>query len=208
MGAYAPAPIVTADVMQQVRSEIIEPTLRGLREENRTYKGVLYVGLMIRGNRARVVEYNVRFGDPEAQVVIPLLQGDFAEILLSCATGRLKEHLPLKSFDACAVTIVMASQGYPESYETGMVIEGLDHFTQQREIDSGVAIFHAATKFDEQGQTLTSGGRVLSVTAVGYTDELKQTITTAYNAVHEISFDGAYYRSDIGAKALKPTPVA
>ncbi|HYM19880.1 MAG TPA: phosphoribosylamine--glycine ligase [Candidatus Kapabacteria bacterium] len=203
MGAYAPVPIVTPEVLEQVRHEIIEPTLRGLREENRAYKGVLYCGLMVRGNRARVVEYNVRFGDPEAQVVIPLLQGDFAEILLSCATGRLKEHLPLKSFEACAVTVVMASQGYPDSYETGKKIEGLDKFTQQREIEQGVAVFHAATKKDEHGNILTSGGRVLSVTAVGFGNELKNTITTAYNAVHEIAFDGAYYRSDIGNKGLK-----
>ena len=159
---------------------------------------------MIKNGRARVVEYNVRFGDPEAQVVIPLLQGDFAELLLACATGRLKEHLPLKHFDATAVTIVMASQGYPESYETGKMIEGLDHFNQQREIEHGVAVFHAATKLDEMGNIVTSGGRVLSVTAIGYADELQQTITTAYNAVHEISFDGAYYRADIGHKGIKP----
>lgn len=203
MGAYAPAPVVTPAILEQIRKEIIEPTLRGLREENRPYKGLLYVGVMIKNGRARVVEYNVRFGDPEAQVVIPLLQGDFAELLLACATGRLKEHLPLKHFDATAVTIVMASQGYPESYETGKMIEGLDHFNQQREIEHGVAVFHAATKLDEMGHIVTSGGRVLSVTAIGYGDELQQTITTAYNAVHEISFDGAYYRADIGHKGIK-----
>lgn len=203
MGAYAPAPVVTPEVMEQVRKEIIEPTLRGLREEGRPYKGVLYVGLMIRHNRARVVEYNVRFGDPEAQVIIPLIQGDFAELLLACSTGRLKELLPVKSFDATAVTVVMSSQGYPDTYETGKLIEGLDHFNQQREIEQGVAVFHAATKTDELGNIVTAGGRVLSVTAIGFGDELQPTITAAYNAIHELSFDGAYYRSDIGAKALK-----
>ncbi len=202
MGAYAPAPIVTAEVLEQVKNEIIMPVLRGLREEGRTYKGVLYCGLMIRNNRARVVEFNVRFGDPEAQVVIPLIQGDFAELLLAAATSRLKEHLPITSFDATAVTVVMASGGYPDSFETGKKIEGLDHFNQQREVEQGIAVFHAATKKDEHGDIVTSGGRVLSVTAIGFGDELQSTITAAYNAVHELSFDGAYYRSDIGHKAL------
>jgi phosphoribosylamine--glycine ligase len=202
MGAYAPAPIVTDDVMQQVRSEIIEPTLRGLREENRIYRGVLYCGLMISGGRARVVEFNVRFGDPEAQVVIPLIDGDFAEILLAAATGKLRDHLPVKKFDACAVTVVMASQGYPDTFETGKVIEGLDQFTQQTEINEGIAVFHAATKFNELDQVLTAGGRVLSVTAVGFGNELSETIANVYRAVSKIGFDGAYYRSDIGQKAL------
>jgi phosphoribosylamine--glycine ligase len=203
MGAYAPAPIVTDEVMEQVKREIIEPVLRGLREESRTYRGVLYCGVMIKNGRARVVEFNVRFGDPEAQVIIPLIEGDFAELLLACATGRLKEKMPVKSFDACAVTIVMSSQGYPDQYETGKVIEGLDHFNQKKEIDEGVAVFHAATKTDEHGKIVTSGGRVLSVTAVGFGNELKETIASAYRGVNLISFDGAYYRNDIGQKALK-----
>jgi phosphoribosylamine--glycine ligase len=202
MGAYAPARIVSDKIMEQVRKEIIEPVLKGLREENRTYRGVLYCGLMIKNNRARVVEFNVRFGDPEAEVVIPLLEGDFADLLLRCATGKLKEVMPLKNFDACAVTIVMTSQGYPDSYETGKIIEGLDTFDQKKEIEEGLAVFHAATKLDEHGHIVTSGGRVLAVTAVGYGDELKTTITAAYNAVAQIGFDGAYYRSDIGNKAI------
>jgi len=203
MGAYAPAPIVTDEIMEQVKREIIEPVLRGLREESRTYRGVLYCGVMIKNGRARVVEFNVRFGDPEAQVIIPLIEGDFAELLLACATGRLKEKMPVKSFDACAVTVVMSSQGYPDQYETGKVIEGLDHFNQKKEIDEGVAVFHAATKTDEHGKIVTSGGRVLSVTAIGFGNELKETIASAYRGVNLISFDGAYYRNDIGQKALK-----
>jgi phosphoribosylamine--glycine ligase len=202
MGAYAPAPVVTEEVMAQVRKEIIEPVLGGLREENRTYRGVLYCGLMIRNNRARVVEFNVRFGDPEAEVVIPLLEGDFADLLLRCANGKLKEVMPLKNFDACAVTIVITSQGYPDSYETGKIIEGLDTFDQKKEIEEGLVVFHAATKLDEHDKVVTSGGRVLAVTAIGYGDELKTTITRAYNAVAQIGFDGAYYRSDIGSKAV------
>lgn len=203
MGAYAPAKIVTDEVMEQVKREIIEPVLRGLREENRTYRGVLYCGVMIKNGRARVVEFNVRFGDPEAQVIIPLIEGDFAELLLACATGKLKEKMPVKSFEACAVTVVMSSQGYPEQYETGKVIEGLDHFNQKKEIDEGVAVFHAATKTDEHGKIVTSGGRVLSVTAVGFGNEIKETIGAAYRALGLISFDGAYYRNDIGQKSLK-----
>jgi len=203
MGAYAPAPIVNQEVMAQVRKEIIEPVLKGLREENRMYRGVLYCGLMIKNNRARVVEFNVRFGDPEAEVVIPLLEGDFADLLLRCATGKLKEAMPLKNFDACAVTIVITSQGYPDSYETGKIIEGLDTFDQRKEIEEGLVVFHAATKLDEHDKIVTSGGRVLAVTAVGFGDELKTTITHAYNAVAQIGFDGAYYRSDIGNKAVQ-----
>ncbi|MDP4198172.1 MAG: phosphoribosylamine--glycine ligase [Bacteroidota bacterium] len=203
MGAYAPAPIVTEEIMEQVKREIIEPTLKGLASESRLYRGVLYVGLMIANGRARVVEFNVRFGDPEAEVVIPLIDGDLAEILLAAAEGRLKDVLPIKQFPASAVTVVMASQGYPESYQTGEVISGLEDFTQKREIDEGTVVFHGATKVDDRGRFLTSGGRVLAVTAVGYEDDLRKTISQAYNAVSQISFNGAYYRSDIGAKALR-----
>lgn len=203
MGAYAPAPVVTEEVLEQVKREIIEPTLKGLREESRIYRGVLYCGLMIKNGRARVVEYNVRFGDPEAQVVLPLIDGDLADLMLAAADGRLKPLLPIKLFPASAVTIVMSSQGYPDSYQTGEVIHGLSDFTQKKEIEEGVVVFHGATKLDEHGQFVTSGGRVLSVTAVGFEEDLKETITTAYNAVHQIAFNGAYYRSDIGAKGVQ-----
>jgi phosphoribosylamine--glycine ligase len=203
MGAYAPAPIVTDEIMAQVRKEIIEPTLKGLRAEGRLYRGVLYIGLMIASGRARVVEFNVRFGDPEAEVVIPLIDGDFADILKASAEGNLVTMLPFKQFPASAVTVVVASQGYPDSYQTGEVISGLEDFTQKREIDEGTVVFHGATKQDDQHRFLTSGGRVLAVTAVGYDDDLRSTIAQAYNAVAEISFNGAYYRSDIGKKGLK-----
>jgi phosphoribosylamine--glycine ligase len=203
MGAYAPAPIVTDEVMEQVKREIIEPTIKGLAAESRMYRGVLFVGLMIFQGRARVVEYNVRFGDPEAEVVLPLIDGDVSEIFLAAAEGRLKDQMPIKQFPASAVTIVMASQGYPDSYQTGEPIEGLEGFTPKREIEEGTVVFHGATKQDDKGRYLTSGGRVLSVTAVGFEEDLRATISQAYNAVSEISFNGAYYRSDIGAKALR-----
>ncbi len=202
MGAYAPAAIVTPEIIEQVKREIIEPTLKGLRDEGRIYRGILYIGVMIANGRARVVEFNVRFGDPEAEVVLPLLEGDLAEIFLACAEGHLAPLLPIKQFSASAVTIVMASQGYPDSYQTGEVITGLEAFDQKKEIEQGIAVFHGATKLDDRGRFLTSGGRVLSVTAVGYDDDLRHTITAAYNAVAQISFNGAYYRSDIGKKAL------
>jgi phosphoribosylamine--glycine ligase len=207
MGAYAPTPIVTEDVMEQIKREIIEPTLRGLREESRLYRGVLYCGVMISNGRARVVEFNVRFGDPEAEVVLPLVDGDLAEIFLACADGRLASVLPVKEFPASAVTVVIASQGYPDSYQTGEVISGLEDFTQKKEIDEGIVIFHGATKMDDRDRYLTSGGRVLAVTAVGYDDDLRSTITQAYNAVAAIGFNGAYYRSDIGKKGLKAVEV-
>ena len=203
MGAYAPAPIVTEEILEQVKSEIIERALKGLREEGRIYRGVLYCGLMLSKGRARVVEFNVRFGDPEAEVVIPLIDGDFAEICKACAEGHLASVMPIKQFPASAVAVVMASQGYPESYQTGEVISGLENFTPKREIEEGVAVFHGATKLDEHGRYITSGGRVLSVTAIGFEEDLRGTIAAAYNAVSEISFNGAYYRSDIGKKGLK-----
>ncbi len=208
MGAYAPAPIVTDEILEQVKTEIIERTLKGLREEGRIYRGVLYCGLMISNGRARVVEFNVRFGDPEAEVVIPLIDGDFAEMCLACADGRLGSILPIKQFPASAVTIVMASQGYPESYQTGEVITGLEEFTQKREIEEGIVVFHGATKLDEHSRYITSGGRVLAITAVGFEGDLRETIASAYNAVSQISFNGAYYRSDIGKKGLRAMATA
>ncbi|HWF44565.1 MAG TPA: phosphoribosylamine--glycine ligase [Candidatus Kapabacteria bacterium] len=207
MGAYAPAPIVTEEILEQIKREIIEPALRGLREESRLYRGVLYCGLMISAGRARVVEFNVRFGDPEAEVVLPLIDGDLAEIFLACADGNLASVLPLRQFPASAVTVVIASQGYPDSYQTGEVISGLEDFTQKKEIEDGLVVFHGATKQDDRGRYLTSGGRVLAVTAIGFEDDLRATITQAYNAVAAIGFNGAYYRSDIGKKGLRAVEV-
>jgi phosphoribosylamine---glycine ligase len=111
--------------------------------------------------------------------------------------------LPIKQFEASAVSVVVASQGYPDSYQTGEVITGLEEFTQKKEIDEGTVVFHGATKLDEHGRYLTSGGRVLAVTAVGFQEDIRQTISQAYNAVSKITFNGAYYRSDIGKKAMK-----
>ncbi len=197
MGAYAPAPIVTQEILQLVEKEIIQPTLEGMRKEGRTYKGCLYVGLMMTPDGPKVVEYNCRLGDPETQVVLPLVDGDLYDILFACATGHANT-LSLKHHHATAVCVVMASRGYPDGYETGKKIDGLEHV----KADDGLVVFHAGTK-KEGDSFLTAGGRVLGVTAVGYDHDLAGTIRLAYSGVQKITFDGAYYRSDIGKKGLK-----
>jgi phosphoribosylamine--glycine ligase len=197
MGAYAPAPIVTPAVLQQVNKEIIEPVLRGMKSHGTPYRGCLYCGVMISNGRAKVVEFNCRFGDPETQVVVPLIDGDLAEILMSVAEGKLDPQA-VKQHPASAVCVVMASRGYPDDYQTGKPIHGLDSIKP----DEGLVVFHAGTRSDGEN-VVTSGGRVLGVTAIGYDHELKSTIDAAYRAVAAITFDGAYYRSDIGLKALR-----
>jgi phosphoribosylamine---glycine ligase len=197
MGAYAPAPIVTGAVLRRVEKEIIQPTLEGMRADGKPYKGCLYVGLMMTPAGPKVVEFNCRLGDPEAQVVLPLLETDLFDLLLACSNGTLRS-VELRHHTASAVCIVMASRGYPDSYETGKPILGLDAIRPE----SGVVVFHAGTK-KEKGKVVSSGGRVLGVTAIGYGHDLEGTIGSAYSAVKTISFDGAYYRSDIGQKGLK-----
>lgn len=200
MGAYAPAPVVTEEVLRRVEEEIIAPTLKGMKDSGVPYRGCLYCGLMIVDSRPKVVEFNCRFGDPEAQVVLPLIEGDLSEILLSVAERRLDPGA-VNRHPASAVCVVMASRGYPDDYQTGKLIQGLDTPKQE----DGVVVFHAGTRSDGQ-QIMTSGGRVLGVTAIGYEHDLKGTIDTAYRAVGTITFDGAYYRSDIGRKALLRVP--
>jgi len=199
MGAYAPAPLVTPDLMSQIEREIVIPTLRGMALEGNPYQGCLYVGLMITQTGPKVLEYNCRFGDPETQVVIPLIDGDFAELLRSAAAGPIaREHA--KAHGASAVCVVMASGGYPGDYDTGKEIRGLDSVRSS----DGVVVFHAGTRRDG-AKVLTSGGRVLGVTALGFEHDLAGTIDQAYRAVHRIAFDGAYYRSDIGQKGIRRT---
>jgi phosphoribosylamine--glycine ligase len=197
MGAYAPAPIVTKEILQRVIHEAVEPTLNGMKQEGMPYRGCLYVGLMMTQGGPKVLEYNCRFGDPETQVVVPLIDGDLAEIFLSIAERRLNP-LEVKLHSASAVCVVMASHGYPDEYQTGKQIFGLENI----KAEDGVVVFHAGTKTDGNS-VVTSGGRVLGVTAIGFHNELERTIQDAYHAVEKIRFDGAYYRSDIGKKALK-----
>lgn len=196
MGAYAPAPVATGEIIEQVKETVIAPTLRGMREEGYPFTGCLYAGLILTDAGVRVLEYNCRFGDPETQVVLPLIDDDLGDILFECARGELsRETIPFH--DASAVCVVMASGGYPDAYKTGMPISGLQNVREK----DGVVVFHAGTKRD--GSTLvTAGGRVLGVTAIGYRNDLQGTIHSAYNAVEKITFDGAYYRSDIGRRAV------
>ncbi|NTV45128.1 MAG: phosphoribosylamine--glycine ligase [Chlorobiales bacterium] len=195
MGAYAPAPLVTPDVLKKVEEKIIKPTLQGMVAEGYPYKGFLYVGLMIDKGEPRVVEFNARLGDPETQAVLPLLKTQLLDVLLAATSDKLSQ-VELEMHAKAATTVVMASAGYPDKYETGKVITGQCHYGDADD----VMVFHAGTKL-ENDKLLTSGGRVLSVTAVA--DTLKESIAKAYDAVGQISFEGAYYRSDIGEKGLK-----
>ena len=197
MGAYAPAPIMSEALKERVAREIIEPTIRGMAAEGSPYCGCLYAGLMVTERGPQVLEYNCRFGDPETQVVIPLIDGDLAGLLHSAATGAL-DRKQAGQHAASAVCVVIASRGYPDAYETGKEIRGLETVN----LEEGEVVFHAGTR-NEKGHIVTSGGRVLGVTAVGYGHDLPGTIQAAYRIVDRITFDGAYFRSDIGQKALK-----
>jgi phosphoribosylamine---glycine ligase len=198
MGAYAPAPIMTDDILRDVAERIIKPTLVRMAAEGRTYRGCLYVGLMITASGPKVVEYNCRFGDPETQVVLPLYNGDIVELFDAACDRRVGKLPPLPRVtdrEQCAVCVVLASSGYPDEYPTGIDIEGLDELSEARH----VMVFHSGTKM-QGGSVVTAGGRVLGIVALG--SDLAGTIRVAYNAVSGISFAGMQYRRDIGKKAL------
>ena len=198
MGAYAPAHVVTQGIMELVRRSIIEPTLQGMAAEGRPYKGCLYIGLMVTSEGPKVVEYNSRFGDPETQVVLPLYSADILELMMTACDGTIGAMSPVP--DVCrgsAVCVVLASGGYPDAYETGKAIRGLETLSG---LDRVVA-FHAGTRNDH-GALVTSGGRVLGLTAWTDSDDLGRTIGLAYEGVRRVSFEGMHFRKDIGAKAL------
>ncbi|MDT9546151.1 MAG: phosphoribosylamine--glycine ligase [Chlorobium sp.] len=194
MGAYAPAPVVTAEVMKKVEERVVVPTLEGMRSEGCPFTGFLYVGLMIDGGEPSVVEYNVRLGDPETQVVLPLLESDFAAALLASVDGGLRD-VPFTMRSGSASTVVMASEGYPGRYPTGIAVSIDDSLKEMKEC----SLFHAGTVLEGE-RLLTAGGRVFSVTAVG--SSLKESLQSAYRAVAAVHFDGAVFRRDIGARAL------
>ncbi|MCK5215575.1 MAG: phosphoribosylamine--glycine ligase [Candidatus Omnitrophica bacterium] len=194
MGAYSPAPVVTPGIMCRIENEIIAPTIKGMKEDGCPFKGVLYAGLMIDNGRPKVLEYNVRFGDPETQVVIPRLKNDLVEIMRASCEGRLKD-MPLDWDERIFICVVMSSGGYPGAYEKGKTIEGLDGVSAREGI-----VFHAGTKKDGDA-VLTSGGRVLGVTGFGV--DIAEAIDNVYKVVEKISFDRCFFRRDIGAKALK-----
>jgi phosphoribosylamine--glycine ligase len=194
MGAYSPAPVVKRDLWPVIREQVFERTLAELRRRGIVYKGVLYAGLMIGSRGPKVLEFNCRFGDPETQAILPRLAGDLLPALEACVDGTLKDRLVQWKPDAC-VCVVMAAGGYPGSYASGDAIEGLDEASKIRD----VVVFHAGTK-PADGKTVTAGGRVLGVTALGR--DLKDAIGRVYQATDKIKFNGAQYRKDIGAKAL------
>ncbi len=199
MGAYAPAPIATPALIERIQQEILEPAIATLRKRNIDYRGVLYAGLMITPNGSpKVIEFNCRFGDPETQVVLPLLETPLHELLLACVEQKL-ESLPAIEWKAgAAACVVLAAGGYPESYPKGNTITGIDQAEEQ-----GAFVFHAGTQ--RRGQNLvTDGGRVLGVTALG--ENFETAIANAYAAIAPIHFDGMYYRRDIGHRVRKIKP--
>ncbi len=199
MGAYSPAPVVTEACEKRILEEIVHPAIRGMREEGAPFRGVLYVGLMIADGTPRVVEFNVRFGDPEVQALVVRMQGDLVPLLQGVASGRLDPGSPLSWGDA-AVCVVMASGGYPRSFEKGKPISGIDASGQLSPADPNVAIFHAGTRAREGAGFETSGGRVVAVTARG--GDVREARDNAYRAVEQIHFDGAHARRDIANRAL------
>ncbi len=195
MGAYAPAPIITVELLSEIENRIIKPTLKQMRESGNTFNGCLYVGLMITDSGPKVIEFNCRFGDPETQVVLPIINGDFLDLLYSAANGNLDIN-SVKFSGGCSVCVVAASDGYPDDYKKGFEISGLDLS------DEEIIIYHAGTK-KVNDNILTNGGRVLGITSVIKTLDLIQAQKKAYNFIQNIYFNGMYYRKDIGEKAFK-----
>jgi phosphoribosylamine--glycine ligase len=198
MGAYSPVPSMTADLYHQVEKEILVPTVHAMNREDRPYKGILYVGLMITSHGPRVLEYNVRFGDPEAQALLVRMKSDIVPIMLAVVSGKL-DTVDLEWYPQASVCVVITSGGYPGSYIKRKEITGLDLLKNQKDIH----VFHAGTKF-ENGKIVTSGGRVLNVVASG--NGISEAQKKVYDAVSKISFEGAYYRKDIASKAIKNSP--
>ena len=190
MGTISPNPYYTDDVAKVCMETIFKPTIEAMNKEGRPFKGCLYFGLMITPNGPKVIEYNARFGDPEAQVVLPRLKTDLVDICEAVIDERLDE-LEIEWYDGAAACVVMASGGYPVSYKKGIEISGLD---EKGGID-GAVVYHAGTKY-EDGKFLTNGGRVLGVTATAPT--LEKALEKAYSAVDKIKFDGMHFRRDIG----------
>ena len=189
MGTYSPSLLFDEEIEKQIREQILLPTLRGFQEDGLDFQGVLFIGLMLSEDGPKVIEFNNRFGDPETQSVLRRMESDLLDVFTAVVDNRLNE-IEIKWIDDRAVTVVLASGGYPGSYAKGKVITGLD------KVDDDIVVFHAGTKFDEEGRIVTSGGRVLGVTATGAThDEAR---AKAYANAERIEFEGAYMRKDIG----------
>ena len=190
MGTFSPSPFFTEDIQKICDEKIFRPTVDAMKKEGREFKGVLYFGLMLTADGPKVVEYNTRFGDPETQVVLPRMKTDIIDVFEACIDGKLDE-IKLEFEDNAAVCAVLASTGYPVSYEKGFPIEGFDKFDNRKYF-----CFHAGTKFDAEGRIVTNGGRVLGITALG--SNLKEARKNAYEATEWISFKNKYMRHDIG----------
>jgi phosphoribosylamine--glycine ligase len=195
MGAYSPAPVLTLELERQVQKQVLKPFVQGLEADGIRYKGLLYPGLMMTRDGLKVLEFNCRFGDPETQAFLPRLKTDLVEVMEAVIDGRLAQ-CPLEWRDEAAVCVVMASGGYPGDYEKGKEIRGIE----AAESAAGVTVVHAGTKRID-GRLVTAGGRVLGVTALGA--DVRAAREKAYDAVKKIEFEGAHYRGDIAAKALK-----
>ncbi len=195
MGAYSPAPVVDDYLHRKIMSEVMIPAVNGMAAEGRPYKGVLYAGLMIQNDQIKVLEFNARFGDPEAQPLLMRLKNDIIEIMEAVICGRL-DTCKLEIDDRASVCVVMASKGYPGSYPKGLPVSGLEDARKLK----NVIVFHAGTS-RKDGAVVTNGGRVLGVTAIG--DSIRDAIATAYQAVARISWEGVHYRRDIGQKAVR-----
>lgn len=193
MGTYAPAPVVTSAIREQVTRQVLQPVVDAMRRQGIIYKGCLYAGLMITDNGPKVIEFNARFGDPETQVVLPLLTSDLVDIMEACADGNLAD-ISITWDDKAAVCVVLAAGGYPGNYAKGDIITGLDKAEAQ-----GAIVFHAGTA-TRQDDIITAGGRVLGVTAVA--DDIRSAVDKVYQAVPEIVFAGMQYRQDIARRAF------
>lgn len=191
MGTFSPSPFYTKEVDDFCKQYIYQPTVDAMANEGRAFKGIIFFGLMLTDKGPRVLEYNARFGDPEAQVVLPRMKNDIVDVIEACIDGTL-DKTELQFEDNAAVCVVLASQGYPVKYDKGLVISGLEKFRDA----GGYYCFHAGTKFDSQGNIVTNGGRVLGITATG--DDLKTARAKAYEAAGWVDFANKYMRTDIG----------
>ena len=200
MGAYSPVPIMTSELYLQVEKEILVPTVHAMNREERPYKGVIYIGLMITSSGPMVLEFNVRLGDPEAQVILSRMKSDIVPIMLATISGEL-DKVDLEWYPQASVCVVMASGGYPGSYDNGKEISGL-HLLKNQE---GISVFHAGTK-SADGKVVTNGGRVLGVVASG--GDIEEAQKNVYEAVSKVTFDGAHYRRDIASKAITNPPMS
>jgi phosphoribosylamine--glycine ligase len=196
MGAYSPTPVVDGAALARIEEVVLKRLLKGLAREGLPYRGVLYAGIMLNESGVHVIEFNVRFGDPETQAVLPAIDGPIAELLAAAAAGNLRRTFSLKPA-RWAVCVVAASGGYPAGYDTGVPIAGL----AEAAACGGVMLFHAGTRRKEDGTLVTSGGRVLGVTGVGHT--LRQARRTAYDATRRVRFTGMHFRTDIALKGLR-----